>query len=110
MSLFDDLAVKTEEDEAISELINRKRRLLTIHSIIYYEYDDNIWPDSKYDAVGKELAELQKQHGAKHGYKDELFESWDGQSMTGFHLAKAATHEERMKALWLLRERMVYPS
>ena len=37
------------------ETLNRKMRQLIVHSFIYYNKNDNIWPDSKWDKTAKEV-------------------------------------------------------
>lgn len=48
--------------EKIEELINRRRRQVLVHSIIYYRMNDNIISDSQWSAWAKELYDLQKQY------------------------------------------------
>lgn len=40
------------------EYINYLQRYLIIHSVIYYEYNDNVIDDRLYDAKAKELVKL----------------------------------------------------
>lgn len=42
----------------IKNLMQRRIRQILIHSCIYYRFNDNIIPDHKYDAWGRELAQL----------------------------------------------------
>ena len=42
----------------IAELINRRRRQLLVHSIIYYRFDKNIVSDSVWTEWAIELADL----------------------------------------------------
>lgn len=46
----------------IAELINRRRRQILVHSIIYYKLDDNIIPDSKWAEWALELENLQRDY------------------------------------------------
>jgi NAD-dependent DNA ligase len=68
------------------EMINRRRRQIHVHSVIYYHFDTNLIPDHTYDAWCVELAALQKAYPkSKHeGYKPQIFADWTGE--TGFHL------------------------
>jgi hypothetical protein len=69
-------------EKVILELINRKERQILVHSYIYYEKNDNIWTDFKYDEVSKELATLIEEHPtvAKQAYWFHYFKEWDGSS------------------------------
>jgi hypothetical protein len=68
------------------DMINRRRRQIHVHSILYYHFDTNLIPDHVYDAWCVELAALQKSHpDSKHiGYMPGVFADWTGE--TGFHL------------------------
>lgn len=64
------------------------QRVILIHSYLYYEKDNPIWTDKKYDEIAKQLAELQKEHDrnaikyrTQYGY---AFYDFDG--TTGFLL------------------------
>ena len=48
--------------EKIRELINRRRRQILVHSIIYYTMDDNLISDHTWAEWAKELCELQEQY------------------------------------------------
>ena len=70
----------------IEELINRRRRQLTVHSFLYYQLNTNIISDSTFDAWSKSLVDLQTKYpeiAAKCVYAAE-FEEFDGS--TGFNL------------------------
>lgn len=49
-------------DEAIAELINRRRRQVWVHSILYYKYDMNLITDAIWSKWAKELVQLQKDY------------------------------------------------
>lgn len=68
------------------ELINRRRRQLHVHSVIYYHLNTNIIPDATFDKWAVELASLQRDFpDSKHkGYMPGVFASWTGD--TGMHL------------------------
>lgn len=64
------------------------QRVILIHSYLYYEKDNPIWTDKKYDEISKQLAELQEEHDrnaikyrTQYGY---AFYDFDG--TTGFLL------------------------
>lgn len=68
--------------------INFLQRVILIHSYLYYEKDNPIWTDKKYDETAKQLAELQQEHDrnaikyrTQYGY---AFYDFDG--TTGFLL------------------------
>lgn len=47
-------------EQEIAELINRRRRQILVHSVIYYKLDDNIISDSTWSRWAVELKELQE--------------------------------------------------
>lgn len=66
------------------ERIIKLRRLLTIHSYIYYHMGTSLVSSDTWDVWAKELVDLQEKHGNKHGLYDRYFHDWDG--TTGMHL------------------------
>ena len=59
----------------VAELLNRRRRQILVHSIIYYKMDDNLISDSTWSAWATELEELQKKYpdiAAKVHYAEEF--------------------------------------
>lgn len=72
--------------EEIAELITRRRRQVLVHSIIYYNMDDNLISDAQWSKWAVELADLQNKHPdiAKNCYMADEFEGFDGSS--GFDL------------------------
>lgn len=69
-------------DEAVYELINRRRRQVLVHSIIYYKMNENIVPDNVWASWAVELEELQQRYpeiAAKAPYA-EGFEDFDHSS------------------------------
>jgi hypothetical protein len=70
----------------IKELINRRRRQILVHSIIYYSFDENIISDAQWSKWAEELVQLQKQYpdiACECVYAD-AFKTFDGSS--GFDL------------------------
>lgn len=66
-------------EEKLSKLINRRRRQVLLHSIIYYKYDDNIVSDYTWSKWAQELEDLQRQYpeiAAKCVYAD-AFKDFD---------------------------------
>lgn len=64
------------------------QRVILIHSYLYYEKDNSIWTDRKYDEVAKQLTNMQEERTTKwiedktqYGY---CFYDFDG--TTGFLL------------------------
>lgn len=47
---------------AVASLIERRRRQILVHSILYYRYDASLIPDHTYDAWAQELIRLQREH------------------------------------------------
>jgi NAD-dependent DNA ligase len=70
----------------IKELINRRRRQLTVHSFLYYQLDTNIISDHTFDIWAKELSDLQHKYPdiAKECIYADEFKDFDGSS--GFDL------------------------
>lgn len=68
------------------ELINRRRRQIAVHSVIYYKFDENIISDYDFDKWSRELADLQVAYPeiAKKAVFSEEFADFDGS--TGCHL------------------------
>lgn len=75
-----------DKDDEIKSLIKRRRLQMLIHSCIYYELNDNIWSDDKWQACADELQKLQAEypHLCNIECWDEAFKDWDG--ATGTHL------------------------
>lgn len=74
------------------ETLEMKQRSLIVHSFIYYNLNDNIWPDSKWDKTAKEvLAILDTPLAAKSKFK-EVFTDFDGS--TGYNLISYQYTEE----------------
>jgi hypothetical protein len=64
------------------------QRVILIHSYLYYEANNSIWSDKKYDEVARQLTDMQEEHTTKwiknktqYGY---CFYDFDG--TTGFDL------------------------
>ena len=62
--------------------------VILIHSYLYYEADNSVWSDRKYDEAAKQLTNIQKEHtnswihnNTQYGY---CFYDFDG--TTGFDL------------------------
>lgn len=51
-----------ESNEAVSELINRRRRQVLVHSFLYYRMNTTLVSDHTYDAWARELMRLQRQY------------------------------------------------
>lgn len=77
--------VITDEDEIKSKIRQRRSQML-IHSCIYYELDDSIVSDHRWQKWADELEQLQEKHPecCKIGFFDKEFENWTG--ATGNHL------------------------
>ena len=73
-------------DDPVAEKIQRRRYQLLVHSLLYYELDMNLIPDSQWSAWAAELAQLQKDHpdAASRVIFAEAFKGFDGS--TGFNL------------------------
>lgn len=66
----------TDED------INRYKRVLIVHSYIYYTLNSSVVADSTWQTWADWLAK----HNRPTGFYDDVFKDWDG--TTGYHLPK----------------------
>lgn len=78
--------VVTIDSEEIEALINRRRRQILVHSVIYYKMDANIVSDRQWSEWAVELDELQKKYPniAKNCVYAEDFKDFD--PSTGYSL------------------------
>lgn len=101
-NLFD-LAEDSKEPSGriIEEIIKQRRAQMLIHSCIYYELNDNLVSDHKWQEWADELDTLQKQYPEKCSIKffDREFANWTG--ATGNHLPHRHPWVLR-KSMWLL--------
>lgn len=78
----------TEEysEEQITELINRRRRQVLIHSCLYYRMGTSLWTDQQFDFAARQLVGLQNRFPdiAKKCVFAEAFADFD--ASTGFDL------------------------
>ena len=72
--------------QTIKEKIRQRRSQMLVHSYIYYEKDDNIVSDFKWQEWADELRDLQNNHPdeCNIGFYDKEFEGWTGAG--GSHL------------------------
>lgn len=71
----------------IASVIERRRRQVLVHSILYYKMDTPVITDGQFDALAQDLVRLQRYHpedSARCRYMSEWFTDFDGS--TGFHL------------------------
>ena len=70
----------------IHELIERRRRQVLVHSVIYYEFNKNVVTDALWTSWAMELESLQRKYPeiARECWYAEHFENFDGS--TGFNL------------------------
>lgn len=74
------------DKRAIRELIERRRRQVLVHSIIYYEFNSNVVTDAVWAAWALELEQLQTEYPdiAEDAWYAEHFEDFEHSS--GFNL------------------------
>ena len=74
--------------ETIEELIYRRRQQVWIHSIIYYEFDQNLIDDSTWSKWATELDELQKMYPeeSKRAMYYDIFRDFDPSTGHGLPL------------------------
>lgn len=77
--------------------LNFLQRVILIHSYLYYEKDNSIWTDKKYDEVARQLTNIQEEYTIKwiknktqYGY---CFYDFDG--TTGFDLWDRLNEKDR---------------
>jgi len=72
--------------DIVKARIKQRRAQMLIHSCIYYELNDSVIPDDKWQAWADELEQLQKENPdcIKIGFFDYEFRDWTG--ATGAHL------------------------
>lgn len=73
-------------DDNIKTLIRQRRAQMLIHSCIYYELDDSIVSDHRWQRWADELEKLQTENPSccNIDFFDNEFRNWDG--ATGNHL------------------------
>ena len=74
------------DTQDVYDLINRRRRQILIHSIIYYKMDDNLITDAQWSAWANELDELHKKYPeiARTCFYNDAFKNFD--PCSGFNL------------------------
>lgn len=70
---------KVNEIQTLSEKIRQRRIQMLVHSYLYYEMDENVVDDHKWQQWADELVELQKQKMNINFY-DDAFRDWTGAS------------------------------
>ena len=70
---------KVNAVQTLSENIRQRRIQMLVHSYLYYELDDNVVDDHKWQQWADELVELQKQK-IDIGFYDDAFRDWTGAS------------------------------
>jgi hypothetical protein len=87
------IVIDASEEEAvvicrddITSLINRRRRQILVHSVIYYEFNENLISDSTWSKWAAELDELHKKYPeiARGCFMADAFSDFDPSS--GFNL------------------------
>lgn len=75
-----------DDVDAIKAKIKQRRAQMLVHSCIYYEMDDNIVSDHRWQRWADELQQLQEKHPdcCGIGFYDDAFKKWTG--ATGNHL------------------------
>lgn len=86
--------------ETVRSRMDRLRRQVEIHSIIYYKFDTNIVSDKQFDDWCQELVALQSANpeAAKEGYKADKFADFTGD--TGMQFMYEIEHYSL--AQWLI--------
>lgn len=87
-------------DSLGTDRIKQLRRLLIVHSFIYYRLCTSLVSDYKWQAWADELVTLQYPGPVSIGYYDDYFGDWNGD--TGMHLPQDPwVHGMAEYLLWL---------
>ena len=78
-AFFEDDDPMVNAVQTLSEKIRQRRIQMLVHSYLYYELDEIIVDDHKWQQWADELVELQKQK-TDIGFYDEAFSDWTGAS------------------------------
>lgn len=78
-AFFEDDDPMVNSVQTLSEKIKQRRIQMLVHSYLYYEMDENVVDDHKWQQWADELVELQKQKSTI-GFYDEAFSDWTGAS------------------------------
>jgi len=95
-----------QPDIPIEDQINRCRRNIMVHSVVYYVFNDNLISDSEYDFWGQRLIFLQAAYpeaSENTPYMLEEFRTFSG-TTSGFNLPLEDPWAQRT-ARWLLHIR-----
>ena len=79
MDFFEDDDPMVNSIQTLSEKIRQRRIQMLVHSFIYYEMDQNVVDDGKWQQWADELTELQKKK-VDIGFYDDMFRDWTGAS------------------------------
>lgn len=90
--------MKFKEGMTTKQKIEALQRQVLVHSMLYYNMDENVISDKRYDKLSRLLADKLKEIGPKktastqYGY---VFSDFDGD--TGFDLIDRLTKEDRKR-------------
>lgn len=93
----------------VEELIRRRRYQLLIHSCIYYELDQNVISDSKWNAWSEELVDLQNRYPELSNKIElaEYFKNWDGSTGAFLPLKEDWVIQKAQRVLYLSRKKFI---
>ena len=77
-----------------SKISHLQRRVL-IYSIAYYEYSENIVSDMVYDAISKQLVQMQREFPDEAAQSMYWYAMKDFEGSTGFDLVGKLTNKDR---------------
>lgn len=73
------------------------QRAILIHSVLYYEYNNSIVPDEKYDVVCRQLANMQsKLTKQQMKQTDYGYAFYDFDGSTGYHLFSRLKRQDKV--------------
>ena len=73
------------------------QRVILIHSYLYYEANNSIWSDKKYDEVARQLTDMQEEHITKwiKNKTQYAYCFYDFDGTTGFDLWSRLKEKDR---------------
>lgn len=87
-------------NQSVEEKIKQRRLQILVHSFIYYELNQNIISDDKWNRWAQELLKLQQDNPQIITDYQEEFEDWDGSTGAFFnydaHIISVAHHLIKM--------------
>lgn len=75
--------------------ISYLQRRIIVYSIMYYEMDESCISDSRFDAIARQLVELQRKDPESHEASQYYYAMYDFDGSTGFNIPDRLTKSDR---------------